>query len=216
MPGTLKLKSEAGGSVILAANTTAVSDYTVTVPPVADTMALVGATQTLTNKTIGSGYGGGVITSGTAQASTSGTAITFTGIPSWVKRITVMFSGVRTSGTSPLRIRLGTSGGIVSSGYLGVAEVIGNGINGSNNPTDGFGTYDSASTCIWHGLSTSCLLNSATNIWCNTTLLGRSESNYYEPYSGSVTLSSVLTQISITPSNGTDTFTAGSINILYE
>ena len=39
MPGTLKLKSEAGGSVILAANTTAASDLTVSVPPFAGTMA---------------------------------------------------------------------------------------------------------------------------------------------------------------------------------
>ena len=46
MPGTLKLKSEAGGSVILAANTTAASDYTVTVPPFAGTMATLVANTT--------------------------------------------------------------------------------------------------------------------------------------------------------------------------
>jgi len=37
--------------------------------------------------------GASLITSGTAVASTSGTSIDFTGIPSWVKRITVMFNG---------------------------------------------------------------------------------------------------------------------------
>lgn len=46
MPGTLKLKSEAGGSVILAANTTASSDLTVTVPPFAGTMATLVANTT--------------------------------------------------------------------------------------------------------------------------------------------------------------------------
>jgi len=39
MPGTLKLKSDAGGSISLAANTTAASDLTVSVPPFAATMA---------------------------------------------------------------------------------------------------------------------------------------------------------------------------------
>ena len=44
MPGTLKLKSEAGGSVILAANTTAATDYTVTVPPTSGMMAVIPTT----------------------------------------------------------------------------------------------------------------------------------------------------------------------------
>ena len=55
-------------------------------------------TQTLTNKTLSGATwtspSSSTITSGTSQASTSGTAILFTGIPSWVKRVTVMFNGV--------------------------------------------------------------------------------------------------------------------------
>lgn len=46
----------------------------------------------------------------TAQATTSGTSVDFTGIPSWVKKITVMFNGVSTSGTSRFLIQLGDSG----------------------------------------------------------------------------------------------------------
>jgi hypothetical protein len=52
------------------------------------------------------------ITSGTAVASTSGTSIDFTSIPLWVKRITVMFAGVSTNGTSPFLVQLGDAGGI--------------------------------------------------------------------------------------------------------
>jgi hypothetical protein len=59
------------------------------------------------------------ITSGTAVASTSGVSIDFTSIPSWVKRITVMFSGVSTNGTSPLQVQLGTSGGVDATSYIG-------------------------------------------------------------------------------------------------
>lgn len=52
----------------------------------------------------------GVINQGTAQNTTSGTSIDFTGIPAGVKRITVMFNGVGSSGTSAFLIQLGTSG----------------------------------------------------------------------------------------------------------
>ncbi len=52
--------------------------------------------------------GGSVITSGTAVASTSGTSIDFTGIPSWVKRVTILFKGVSISSTSQFLIQLGS------------------------------------------------------------------------------------------------------------
>jgi len=57
----------------------------------------------------------GVIVSGTAVASTSGTSIDFTSIPSWVKRVTVMFAGVSTNGTGSYLIQIGDSGGIETS-----------------------------------------------------------------------------------------------------
>ena len=53
-------------------------------------------------------------TRGTA-VSASGTSVDFTGLPSWIKRITVMFQGVSTSGTSNLVVRAGTSAGIDST-----------------------------------------------------------------------------------------------------
>ena len=76
-------------------------------------------TQSLTNKTLGSGLvmAASAVTSGTAITTTSGTSHDFTSIPSWVKRITVMFSGVSTNGTSFVQIQLGDSGGIETTGY---------------------------------------------------------------------------------------------------
>jgi hypothetical protein len=58
----------------------------------------------------------------TAKASTSGTSVDFTGIPSWVKRVTVMFSGVSTNGTSVVLVQLG-AGSVTTSGYLGAASI---------------------------------------------------------------------------------------------
>jgi len=65
------------------------------------------------------------LTLGTSVATTSGTSIDFTGIPSWVKRITVMLNGVSTNGVEAVGIKLGTSGGIVSTGYVGATYASG-------------------------------------------------------------------------------------------
>ena len=69
---------------------------------------------------------------GTAQASTSGASIDFTSIPSWVKRITVMFSGVSTNGSSNWLVQLGTASGVENTGYLGVGTFLGATVAGSN------------------------------------------------------------------------------------
>jgi hypothetical protein len=58
-------------------------------------------------------------TSVAAVASTSGTAIDFTSIPSWVKRVTINLLGVSTNGVSTLRFRIGPVAGVETSGYLG-------------------------------------------------------------------------------------------------
>ena len=181
--------------------------------------AVVGTTdtQTLTNKTVSGAIwtapSSSTITSGTAQASTSGTSIDFTSIPSWVKRVTVMFSGVSTNGSSVIQIQIGTSGGFQTTGYLGS---YGYGQNPSANLTTGFGIYNDGATDVLHGSLTLNLLNSSTGIWTFNSLLGWSSRAYQLPGAGSKTLSGTLDRVRITTVNGTDTFDAGSINILYE
>jgi hypothetical protein len=185
------------------------TNRTVDLPDAAGTMVLDTATQTLTNKTIQ----GGALTLATAQASTSGTSIDFTGIPSWVKRITVMFSGVSTSGTSILQIQLGYSGGIETSGYDGVC----NNSNGSvvNNFTAGFQiTTSVVAAGIYQGQMMLSLVTG--NTWSETSSFGRSDSASFFEGCGTKTLSATLTQVRITTVNGTDTFDAGTINIMYE
>lgn len=56
-------------------------------------------------------------TIGASQAA-SGSATDFTGIPATVNVITLTFSQVSLSGTDNLDIRLGNSGGFISSGYV--------------------------------------------------------------------------------------------------
>ena len=171
--------------------------------------------QTLTNKTIGSGYSGSTVTSGTAVASTSGTSIDFTSIPSWVKRITVMFNGVSTNGTSKVIIQIG-SGSVVATGYVGsVGNVTNAGATTASNFSTGF-TLDDISNASGVRYGTAVLSNVTSNTWVESATIGRSDSTGASFGGGSLALSGTLDRVRITTVNGTDTFDAGSINILYE
>ena len=158
---------------------------------------------------------GGYINGGTAVASTSGTSIDFTSIPSWVKRVTVMFNGVSTSGTSNILIQLG-AGSITSSGYTSTC-VTTNSSSGSGGVTSTAGCvlYNDTASYLHYGLMTIALVNSASYIWVANYCGRLSSTNIVSSGSG-VTLSGTLDRIRITTVNGTDTFDAGSINILYE
>ena len=181
--------------------------------------AVVGTTdtQTLTNKTLGSGLvaGASLITSGTAVASTSGTSIDFTDIPSWVKRITVMFNSVSTSGTANLLIQLGTSSGVTNTGYLSYGVRLGTtGISGGINYTTGFGIASAASTYVMTGATVISYLSG--NTWVANGMYAETTTALGLPLSGGVSLAATLDRVRITTVGGTDTFDAGSINIMYE
>ena len=165
-------------------------------------------------------YQGGAITSGTSVASTSGTSIDFTGIPSWVKRITVMFNGVSTNGSSNLQIQLGTSSGVETSGYNGTAGVVRGGYVGAAgaiNATSGFILeYNVVSTAAYLRSGHVSLTAISSNTWVGSGVIGTSSEGNINLLSGNKTTTSTLDRIRITTVNGTDTFDAGSINILYE
>lgn len=154
------------------------------------------------------------LTMGTAVASTSGTSIDFTGIPSWVKRITVMFDSVSISGTSGILVQLGDSGGIETTGYLSTAIDVSTSGTGSLASTAGMAVRTfSASFGIIGSMTIS---NISGNIWISSGTVGRTTQDSNQMLAGNKTLSATLDRIRITTVNGTDTFDAGSINIMYE
>ena len=154
------------------------------------------------------------ITSGTAVASTSGTSITFSSIPSWVKRITVMFQGVSTSGTSLILIQLG-AGSVTTTGYLGASSNMSGSAVTSVNFTTGIGISNGAvATAVIHGLVVFTTLGS--NAWAAAGTIAKSDGTNTITTGGSITLGGTLDRVVITTVNGTDTFDAGSVNILYE
>lgn len=153
------------------------------------------------------------IVSGTSVASTSGTSIDFTGIPSWVKRISILWNGVSTNGSSSPLVQLGTSGGVVTSGYGGSSSLSASTVT-TQNFTTGFGERSQDAAAVRTGIWT--IANVSGNIWVCSGALGRSDSAASSVTGGVVTLSGTLDRVRITTVNGTDTFDAGSINILYE
>jgi hypothetical protein len=152
---------------------------------------------------------------GTAQNSTSGTSIDFTGIPVWAKRIQVILSGVSTSGTSLIQVQIG-SGSVTTTGYVsGASTNGGTNVAAGVNSTTGFITEGGgAATVVRHGMIT--LHNVTGNTWVMSSFGGRSDAGFAQVGGGSIALSGVLDRVRITTVNGTDTFDAGSVNIIYE
>jgi len=196
-------------SVILNASTT--SSYTQS----ADTSGTIEIQSNgVTQLTVSSTGAYGQIKSGTAVASTSGTSIDFTSLPSWVKRITVEFNDVSTNGSSPVQVQIG-SGSITTTGYVAYSAYVG-ATTGASSSTTGMLTFLGASDArrMGHMVFT----NVSGNVWLSSHAIGTfsSTANFSIVGGGNVTLSGALDRVRITTANGTDAFDAGSINILYE
>jgi hypothetical protein len=192
-------------SLVLSGDTS--GSITVSAPAVAGS-----TTQTLVNVT------------GTLAPIVQGTALTavtnfttsadFTSIPSWVERITLIFSGLSLSGTDNMLIQIGDSGGLETTGYLGAG---GYALTGAatvaGNFTTGWGIAMGSSAGVFHG--TMQIVNLTGNTWISSSSGGFSNAAAFSGGGGNKTLSAQLDRVSVTRT-GTNTFTAGTINILYE
>lgn len=149
----------------------------------------------------------------TAVASTSGTAVDFTGIPSWAKKLTISFNGVSTNGSSAVTVQVG-AGSIDTTGYAGSSGYTGSS-SAAGLMTNGFATETaSGPSVIRHG---QCVLtHMGGNLWAFSSVQGRSDSAYMHIGGGTKSLSGVLDRLRITATNLTDTFDAGSISLLVE
>lgn len=201
------ISGDTSGSVTLSAPAVAGSP-TITLPSGSGTLTLPSGTGTVTVNGVNSN-----IVAGTAVASTSGTSITFTGIPSWAKRITIMLNSVSTSGTNAIQAQIG-SGSMTTTGYSSAGVTISTTSNSSTSTT-GFiiGAGGGASDVI-NGAIT--IYNISANIWIANAVTSQTNA-FMRLGSGILTsLSGALDRVALTTVGGTDTFDAGSINILYE
>ena len=149
--------------------------------------------------------------------STSGTTITIaTNIPSWVKRINVIFSNTSLSGTSLqlLQLGYGSTPTYQTTGYSSVGDNYSTAATTVDTSTAGFVIGStSAATTVWN------IMYTIVNVPGTNTYIGSFSGGTAATVAmggGTVTLSNVLTAIRVTSVNGTDTFDSGTINIMYE
>ena len=171
----------------------------------AATLTTSGITANITGNVTGSLTAGGSLTLATAQTA-SGTAVDFTGIPSWVKRITVMLSDVSLNATDDLLVQIGDSGGIETTGYT-------SGSQSFVNSTIGYIIRIGVGSRSLNGAMYISNVNSNSWISIHSGNLGSINDVYG---GGTKTLSSTLDRIRVTSVTGTSTFDAGTINISFE
>lgn len=189
-------------SVIISGDTSGA--VTVSAPAVAGTNTLTLQAATATNAV------NKLETAITASTAT----IDITGIPSWAKRISILFSGVSLSGTSQFLFQLGTSGGFVSTGYTGAGARYGSASLAAANFTTG-AAYANITTGIVFSGST-VFTNTSSNLWVWSGQLGSANATeMFGTTNGGISLGGALTQLRITTVGGTNTY-SGTINILYE
>lgn len=145
----------------------------------------------------------------------TGTSVDFTGIPSWVRRVTVMFNNVSTNGTSIPQIQLG-SGSFTTSGYVGSASIAANASSPAViNMASGFLiSAANAATYSFRGAITINLIS--TQVWVASGVVGQDDSARISWSGGAVGIAGTLDRVRITTVSGADSFDAGTINILFE
>ena len=141
----------------------------------------------------------------------SGTAIDFTGIPSWTKRVTVTAVGLSGSGTSRIILQLGTSGGVETTGYVGTLFVA---PSESAFPPNGapFGGTEASTVAS----SSFILTKHSGNTWSISGVVGATNTPVLLIVGGSKGLSSDLDRVRVTTVGGTDTFDGGKVNVMWE
>jgi len=179
----------------------------------------VTAGTTITAQLTGTAGSTGTYTVSASQTTSSTTitvvAVDFLNIPSWVKRITVMFNGVSLSNTDALTVQLGTGGVPTTSGYTGSSTRL-QAIAVSTNAYSGSG-FECVALGVAANLATGNLVitNITGNTWTCTGILAGTVTNLQDTTAGVVAMAGVVNLVRVT-STGTATFDAGSINILYE
>jgi hypothetical protein len=154
------------------------------------------------------------LTAATAQSG-SGTAVDFTSIPSWVKRITLMFALVSTNGNSFPLVQLGNGGSATTSGYNSVGTALTASATGVSTSTAGFIIRNTGqSTSSMHGSVVFSNING--NRWVASGTFIDTQDSRTMWCVGQVDLGGTLDMLRVTTVNGSDSYDTGTINILYE
>ena len=145
----------------------------------------------------------------------SGSSYTKTGVPSWVTRVGVSLRDLSTNGTAVPVLRLGTSGGLVTTNYIMRSGFVLDAANPElSGYTTGFALGDSWLASLVISGEISLLLHDETNgIWDVSYVLSREDATQLILGAGQVQLSGTLDRIGLVT---TDNFDDGTVTIYYE
>jgi hypothetical protein len=156
---------------------------------------------------------------------TTNTSIEFAGIPSWVKRFSLVLNGVSTfpnSGTY-VTFQLGTSSAYAVNGYISYSSLITQAISTGVTSVGAFSTVTSF-VVYWGSESstrfgTITFTNISDNTWVSDHVFGSALPDLIGTAHGGgrIVLSGTLERVRMTTNAiGTDVFDAGTVNIIYE
>ena len=182
------------------------SGTSLTIGSSGDTVALTSGV------TLGSGFN---FTLSSTLSTSSGTSVSFTGIPSTARLIIVNFSDFSKNGGNGTVIQLGTSGGIVTSGYQsnGSRFSVGDAIMGRNNENSGFVIADENSDLEVAGQAIITCVDVSNHKWVFS-FMGRAYGSQTLLSGGFASIGGTVTQLRVKPT-GSNTFDTGEINIQY-
>jgi hypothetical protein len=143
----------------------------------------------------------------------SGTTVDFTGIPSWVNRVTMIGNSISTNGTTRLRINLG-DGAYVTTGYLGAVTQIDGAVAVTANATAGVLITENHTAAMSFRFSCTIERRSAL-IWVMSGTGAFSNIASTTIFANQLTLAGDLDRVRLS-AGGTDTFDAGAVAISWE
>lgn len=143
------------------------------------------------------------------------TSYAFTGIPSWVRKITVFLQQVVTSGSSIPLLRVGTNSTPLTTGYSSSGGGSAATVSAQTAATTGFIIGNSNSTSLSH--TGAIVLHSLDGLsWFVGENLVYFSTTYVGTTAGYITLSGLLDTVQLSTVNGTDTINSGNFSLLLE
>lgn len=147
---------------------------------------------------------------------TSGTSFNVDGLPIWTASLLILIAGVSMNGaTDDILIQLGDTGGIETTGYTSTSSRLGTGV-ATVSSTSGFIINNGAAAESFHGFVRLVLQDPPNHTWVASGTLGHGGGTFTTTVGGSKSLSSALTQVTITRSGTTDSFDAGAFSVRVE
>ena len=218
-----KLKLDNDGDTYLEANTDDIIKYYVAgaedlriganaINVLSGTTLTIDSGATITNSGTASGFGGW--TSATAQSPTSGTSFSFTSLPAGLSVIHVCLADLSCNGSGEnFLLEIGDSGGFETSGYLATVTHLqaGAGQGGTNSTAAFLIAQGPGASDVVGGVLT--LVHLGSNLWSMGGVV-KTSASYTNHTGGTKTLSAELDRINIKTS-GTNTFDAGTVNLIY-